>query len=165
MDRANAGGFSLVETLVATMLVTITLSALAQLFVLSAHANSDARRTTRAIILAGEKLEQLQDGASSVSGSPGGSLVRNVSGFCDFLDEQGRPFGAGISAPAGTKYLRRWSIEGPLGRPPGTYVLQVVVRPAQRAAAGPMWGDSRSRDERKNGGAHLVAMRSTLERR
>lgn len=165
MERSSASGFSLIETLVATVLVTVTLSALAQLFVLSAHANADARRTTLATILAGQKMEQLQDTAAALAGAAGGSLVRNVVGFCDFLDARGRSLGAGTAAPPGAAFLRRWSVDGPLARPPGAIVLQVVVRPAQRAATGSLRGDGQALDERQRGWAHLVAVRSRLESR
>ena len=48
----HASGFSLLEVLVATTLVTVGVAALAQMFVLGMHANHMAGTTTIATLLA-----------------------------------------------------------------------------------------------------------------
>ena len=52
-------GFSLLEVLVATTIVTVGVGALAQLMALAAHATLRARQTTMAAVLAQEKIEEL----------------------------------------------------------------------------------------------------------
>ena len=56
MDR----GFSLIEVLVATAVMTLALIALAQLMVVSIRVNQVARLTTVTTVLASQKIEQLQ---------------------------------------------------------------------------------------------------------
>jgi prepilin-type N-terminal cleavage/methylation domain-containing protein len=132
-------GFSLIEVLVASVVMTIALVALAQLSVVSIHTNQVARRTTFATVLASQKMEQLQalawtfDGAGaplsdtttdttvvperSVGGtglapSPTDAIARETPGYCDFLDSYGRSVAPdGAAVPMATAYVRRWSIE------------------------------------------------------
>lgn len=151
---ANSRGFSLVETLIAATIITGALGAVAELFTLSTRANSSARATTMAVILAQQRMEQLRgltwgldavgeptadtstnlavvpeapSGGRGLSPSPSGSLADNIDGYCDFLDGRGRPLAGRRAAPPGTVYVRRWSVE-PLPTNPGnTIVLQVLV--------------------------------------
>src|SRR5688572_7021194 len=58
-SRGDAG-FSLVETLVAIILLTTALVSTAQLFVIATRANMAAQKTTFAATLAHEKMEQLR---------------------------------------------------------------------------------------------------------
>ena len=51
---SNERGFSLLETLVATTLMTVALASLAQLFLISTKANQSARLTTTASVPLGE---------------------------------------------------------------------------------------------------------------
>jgi len=63
MERQRAAGqsgFSLLEVMIATSLLTVAISSLAQLFVVSARANTSARATTYASVLAQQKMEQLR---------------------------------------------------------------------------------------------------------
>lgn len=134
-------GFSLVEVLIASIVMTIALIALAQLSVLSIRVNHVARWTTFATVLASQKMEQLQAltwtfdgngarvsdtttdttatpersaGGTGLAPSPAGALVQETSGYCDFLDAHGRALPSlddGTVPPAATAYVRRWSIE------------------------------------------------------
>jgi prepilin-type N-terminal cleavage/methylation domain-containing protein len=151
---SNARGFSLVETLVATTIMTVALSSLAQLFLISTKANQSARITTGASVLAQQKMEQLRGltwgfdtiglplsdttsdltvvpeqptGGPGLTPSPDRTLRRNVDGYCDFLDERGTPVGSGTNPPPGTVYIRRWSIEPLPTNPNNTLILQVLV--------------------------------------
>src|SRR5918994_722865 len=127
-------GFSLVETLIATTIMTVALAALAQLFALSTRNNQSARSTTFAAVLAQQKMEQLRgltwgfdtlglpitdlqsdianvpatsDEGTGLSPSPGDSLRKNYVGYCDFLDAYGQSLGPGTAPPEGTMYIRR----------------------------------------------------------
>jgi prepilin-type N-terminal cleavage/methylation domain-containing protein len=132
-------GFTLLEVLIATTIVSVALVSLAQLFVLSAHANRSAKATTAAALLALQKMEQLRSLSWSVDvrGSPltdpslaassSDALRLNTAGFFDFVDGVGRSLGEAPAPPPGAMYLRRWSVE-PLPTDAGNVlVLQVLV--------------------------------------
>ena len=78
-DRANSG-FSLVETLVAVLILATALTSLAQLLTTAASATATAGRMTDAALLAAQKVEDLR--ASSWTAREGGGLdtpTRGVS--------------------------------------------------------------------------------------
>ena len=151
---SNDRGFSLVETLVATTIMTVALASLAQLFLISTKSNQSARLTTTASVLAQQKMEQLRgltwgfdiiglpisdttsdltvvpeqpQGGPGLTPSPEGSLRRNVDGYVDFLDGSGQSLGGGSAAPPNTVYVRRWSVEPLPTNPNNTLILQVMV--------------------------------------
>jgi hypothetical protein len=140
--------------LCASTILTVALAALAQLFVMSTKANTNARTTTYASVLAQQKLEQLRGltfgfdtlglpitdtttdittvpekngSGKGLSPSPPGSLGSNFDGYCDFLDAAGNSLGGGATPPATTVYIRRWSVEPLPTNPNNTIVLQVLV--------------------------------------
>jgi len=154
MDATGNGGFSILEVLVAITIMTVAVAGLAQMVALSTRANTSARATTYAAVLAQQKMEQLRSltwgfdviglpvtdttsdiavvpesaaGGSGLSPSPVNSLGASIAGYCDFVDTFGRPLGGGTTPPAGTAYIRRWSIEPLPGNPDNTIVLQVLV--------------------------------------
>jgi prepilin-type N-terminal cleavage/methylation domain-containing protein len=159
----NERGFSLVETLVATTIMTVALSSLAQLFVIATRTNQAARTTGVASVLAQQKMEQLRgltwgfdviglpisdttsnltvvpelpSGGPGLTPSPDRTLGRNVDGYCDFLDERGQSLGGGTNPPSNTVYIRRWLIEPLPTNPNNTLILQVLVtRSRNRGAA------------------------------
>lgn len=146
-------GFALFEVMVALALLTGAVVALAGLFNVSARANRTSRASSLAVILALQKMEQLRglawgygpageewvdldadisvwpesSGGSGLAASPAGSLLANLPGFADYLDGSGNWVGTGSSPPAGTVYVRRWSIEPLADSPLDTLVLRVVV--------------------------------------
>jgi type II secretory pathway pseudopilin PulG len=153
-DHSREGGFSLVEVLVATGLLAVALTTLAQLFAVSTKANSSARATSIASVLAQQKMEQLRGltfgfdnlglpisdtstdvttvpetlaGGHGLSPSPVGSLGTNTDGYCDFVDERGNVLAGGTVPPPTTAYIRRWSVEPLPTNPNNTLVLQVLV--------------------------------------
>ena len=160
---AVARGFSLIEVLIATTILTVALTALAQLFAVATTANDSARVTTFASILAQQKMEQLRGltwgfdlvglpisdttsdltvvpeattGGTGLSASPAGALGANTLGYCDFLAEDGTSLGGGTAPPAGAVYIRRWSVEPLPTDPNNTLILQVLVtRSRNRGAA------------------------------
>ena len=151
--RGNEAGFSLVETLVASMLLATALVSVAHLMVVATRGNMSAQKSTFASTLAAEKMEQLrglawgfdeiglpindyvtnlavdpptQDGVG-LSPSPGDSLSSNIDGFVDYVDRFGNTLGGG-AAPAGdTVYVRRWSVEPLPTNPNNTLIFQVLV--------------------------------------
>jgi type II secretory pathway pseudopilin PulG len=151
---AGEGGFSLLEVLFATTILTTAVVGLAQLFAVSTHANTNARSTTFTAVLAQQKMEQLRSltwgfdgqglpltdtssnitdaaetpaGGGGLTPSPQGALNANTNGYCDFIDKNGLSLGGGIAPPGGAVYTRRWSIEPLPTNPNNTLVLQVLV--------------------------------------
>lgn len=113
--RSAERGFSLIETLVATTIVIVGLSGLAQLFVVSSVANLGAKSATVATMLAQDKMEEL--------------VALAGSGFrdSDYIDAHGRLLGTGGLAPPGTVYVRHWSIEPLSESAAGLCVWEVSV--------------------------------------
>lgn len=149
-------GFSLLEAVVATMVLTLTILSVSRLLLLSMQANQSATALTVATLLADQKMEQLRSmawnidqsglpvtdastdvttlperatGGSGLSPSPPGSLQQNTSGYCDFVDGQGVSLGGGSAPPVGTAFIRRWSIEPLALHPDAVLVVQVLVVP------------------------------------
>ena len=147
-------GFSLIELLIATGLMTVALASLAQLFTLSVASNVGARVRTAQSSLASQKLEQLRalafgfdgngmpvvdlttdtTGPSETSGgtglSAGGSLEADVAGYVDYADTSGSRTDASLAT-----FTRRWFIQPWAGDPDNTLVLQVLVTTRGRSAA------------------------------
>ncbi len=93
-----------------------------------------------------------------LSPSPGGaaSLSVNSDGYCDFLDGSGRWLAGGATAPEGTIFVRRWSVEPLPTNPHNTIVLQVLVRRNRASvAAAAITGGIRTPDE-----ARLVSVKT-----
>jgi type II secretory pathway pseudopilin PulG len=150
-----AKGFTLIETLFAAVVTVVALVALARLTVVATHANRGAVSSTFTIVLAAQKVEQLRSlawtfdaagqqprsdtstdtanasvapGGTGLTASSGDTLETNIVGYCDFLDHSGRSLGGGSAPPAGTVFVRRWSI-GALASSSDTLVIQVLVTP------------------------------------
>lgn len=151
---ARHAGFSLVEVLIAIAILAGTIGTLAQLSVVAARANTAARTATVTVVLAAQKMEQLRALAWGIDSSgqpvsdtstdltsvppgvnrgvgltpsPGGALQRDTSGYCDYLDANGRWLAGGALPPAGAIYVRRWAIDVLPSSPADTLVLQVLV--------------------------------------
>src|SRR3954463_16757854 len=167
------GGFSLLEVLVASTIMAVALTTLAQLFVMSTNANTGAKTTTYAAVLAQQKMEQLRglawgfdtiglpvtDISTDISVvpeqplggtglAPGGSLGQNVRGYCDFVDKNGNSLGTGTTPILGAVYIRRWTVEPLPTNPNNTIILQVLVtRWRSRGTADTATGTGRLPDE------------------
>ena len=153
LTKTSERGFSLLEAVIAAGLVTGAFAALAQMLAMSIPSDRSARSNSAAMVLAGQKLEQLRgltwgfdpagepiddgttDTAASVEApaggtglrpSPEGTLRANVAGYVDYVDHAGNILGGGDTIPPGTRYVRRWSIER-LPEHPDAIVLQVLV--------------------------------------
>jgi type II secretory pathway pseudopilin PulG len=153
-SASSAAGFSLVEVLIATLLLAMALTTLAQLFALSTQSNIGARNTTFSALLAQQKLEELRaltwgfdtqglpvsdtttntaaspetpTGGTGLAPSPSGTLGANTSGYVDYIGQFGDKLGGGANPPDGTVFVRRWSVEPLPSNPNNTLVLQVLV--------------------------------------
>ena len=169
-------GFSLIEALVATGILTMSLVSLAQLFGTAIDSNIASRTTTYTTVLARQKIEQLRalewgigldglpvsdtttdtafvpprSGGTGLSPSPANALTASTPGFVDYADQSGDTLGGGAEAAAGAVYTRRWSIDR-LPASPDTLVIQVRVT---RSVA-PGTAANRVADE-----ARLIAVRT-----
>jgi len=150
----NTAGFSLVEVLIATTLLAVSLTALAQLFAISVKNNAVAKNGTFTQILAAQKMEQLRGltwgfdplglpvsdvatdttvspeaatGGKGLAPSPTNTLQANTDGYVDYVDPQGNPLGGGTVIPNNTAYIRRWLIEPLPTNPNNTLIIQVLV--------------------------------------
>jgi len=134
----KANGFSLIEVLVATAIVMGGVATLAQLFVVSGDATRVASGTSVAVLLAQQKMEDLRAAPGSFGVSPPGALAADTEGFVDYLDAAGGLLaGAGAAPmPAGTLYIRRWSIHALTAGILHVVVFHVLVMPAHGARAG-----------------------------
>jgi prepilin-type N-terminal cleavage/methylation domain-containing protein len=75
-------------------------------------------------------------GGTGLSPSAGGTLGDNIAGWVDYVDSNGCTLGGGSTSPAGTLYIRRWSVEPLPTNPNNTLILQVLVtKRANRGAA------------------------------
>jgi len=134
-------GFSLLEVLFATTILTVAVVTLAQVIALATRANLASRRTALASLFAAQKMEQLRalawtydasgapvsdstTAAVGLAASPPGVLDRDTAGYADLLDASGHSV---LSAAAAT-FTRRWAIT-PLASHTDTLVLQVAVAP------------------------------------
>lgn len=151
---ASERGFSLVETLVATLLLAVSLVSLAQLFGMATRANVDAKTTTLVTMAAQQKMEQLRSltwtrdrdgnevsdfvtdtavdpsaasGGTGLTSSPSNTLTESVDGYVDYVDANGRILGGGTEPLEGTLYVRRWSIDPLPASPAESLVLQVYA--------------------------------------
>jgi prepilin-type N-terminal cleavage/methylation domain-containing protein len=109
-------GFSVLEVLVASTILTVALLSLAQFLALATNATASAGRNTYAAVLAAGQLERLH----AVTWE---SLASRVGESIEGLDRSGVPLRE-LSVPA----YRRRSIVTPLpDDPANALVLQVVV--------------------------------------
>jgi hypothetical protein len=97
---------------------------------------SDLTTNVAAFEATGDCPEQTGGTGVGLSPSPSGTLTENVDGYVDYVDVNGCGLGGGSIAPAGTVFIRRWSVEPLPINPNNTLVLQVLVtRQADRGAA------------------------------
>lgn len=133
------GGFTLLEVMVALLLLTGSFLAVAQLLAVAGRASDRSRATALGAVLAAQKMEQLRalswaydiDG-SPIDGlglSPPRALDADAAGFVDYFDDSGTPIGGGPPSPAQAAFVRRWSAEQDAGTaPPAALILRVVVQ-------------------------------------
>lgn len=168
-------GFSLLEVLVASTILTVGVLALAQLFALSTTSNTASKNTSYASALAEQKLEELRaltwgfdrdglplsdttsntavlpettTGGPGLSPSPSTSLQQNTQGYVDYVNRFGQKVGTGDTVPPDDAvYTRRWSIEPLPTHPNSTLIIQVLVTPYRNRGQGNLGNVARLRDE------------------
>jgi prepilin-type N-terminal cleavage/methylation domain-containing protein len=147
---AARAGFTLLEVMVALLLLTGAFLAVAQLLAVAGRTADQSRATALGTALAAQKMEQLRalswaydiDGTplDGLSLSPPGALTTDAAGFVDYSDDAGGLVGGGPLPLARAVFTRRWSVEHAAGMaPPAALVLRVVVlrREMPGAAFGP----------------------------
>jgi prepilin-type N-terminal cleavage/methylation domain-containing protein len=147
-------GFTLVEVLMALLLLAGVLLSWATVSMVSERTAERAHETALATALASQKLEQLRalamgaapdgstlddiasdvaawppapSGGAGLALSPAGALASNTAGFVDYLDSAGAWVGKGSVAPAAGTFARRWSIEPADPSAPDTLVMRAGV--------------------------------------
>lgn len=117
-------GFSLVEVLVACGILVTGVLAFAVLLARSVPLNIAAGHTSRATVLAAQKVEELRAATRSDS-----------TDSVEYIDRTGAVVGVGGGPPPGTIYIRRWT-SAPLPRSTaGTRMVTVSVAPIANARA------------------------------
>jgi prepilin-type N-terminal cleavage/methylation domain-containing protein len=153
-------GFTIIEVLVALLIIAVMAVGVAQLFAVSIKATHAARNQTSTTVLASQKMEQLRsltwgfdeagtglpvsdtttnlsvdpvtNTGSGLNPSPPGALNSNIAGYVDYLDGRSQWVGSGATPPANAVYIRRWSVEPLPTNPNNTIVLQVLVTTVKR---------------------------------
>jgi hypothetical protein len=115
-------GTTLLEVLIAILILTTGVVSIVRVCSLAIASNLVARQRTVATILAGQKLEQLRTIDALGVSAAGGSLAQDDPGFADYIDATGA-----IVSAAHAVYTRRWSIETLPASSPEALVLQVRV--------------------------------------
>lgn len=123
----NARGSTLIEALVATLILTTGLLSMAGLVSVAATSNRVAKNGTLAGILAEQKVEQLVASVWELDASSGASLQRNTPGFVEHLDGSGGIVGESAQPPLSAVYTRRWSIEPVPTSAESAVLIQVLV--------------------------------------
>ena len=138
--RDGEGGFSLVEVMIAILILTVGLLSLAQMMVVAANSNALSGRMTASAALAKEQLELLKaapfylNPADISAGSinpmlqAGGNLDADVSmggtDFFQYYDPDGQPLNP--NGPNGASYVVRWLV-GPVVPPNGNGTLPLAM--------------------------------------
>ncbi|HZM61829.1 MAG TPA: hypothetical protein VFB85_18600 [Vicinamibacterales bacterium] len=103
-------GASLIEAMLAAVILSVAVVAIAQLFSIGASTNVEAKSRTVAAILASQKIEQLRALGAHSDLNSGGSLTEDSAGFVDYLDANSAVIDDGSPQRSGVVYTRRWSI-------------------------------------------------------
>jgi prepilin-type N-terminal cleavage/methylation domain-containing protein len=125
MPRARAGGFTLVEVLVATAILVTIAAGTAQLFALAIRHTVAARQQLAMSVAASRKIDELAAAvaAHAVPETAMGAVDRAVEGFSD------------VTTECGAALERRWVIAPLPASSPTAVVIVVRVVPVARRAA------------------------------
>lgn len=107
-------GFTLIEVLIAMVVAVVGVMAVALLIIYGIRLQAFSRDATMANALAKAKIEQLRvTDPTDPERQPGGDLNNNVANHFDI--------------PAGTIFIRRWTVDVPAAGPAGTQDITVAV--------------------------------------
>jgi type II secretory pathway pseudopilin PulG len=127
----NERGFTLIEAIVAMLVCTVGLVAMAQLMAVTLRLQQLGRNSTSAARLAQDKVDELttMDFATNLSAACGGSLTAPVLNHWDTpMDDNGTPDDATDDTnPKG--YTRRWFISAGPDLDPNLRTVTVRVLP------------------------------------
>jgi prepilin-type N-terminal cleavage/methylation domain-containing protein len=135
--KRNEDGFSLIEVMVAIVILTVGLLSLAQMMVLATNSNTLSGRMTSCSALAKEQLERLkaapfytnpQAQVRSPQLTAGGDINNTVGGFSQIYDADGVPAAAGL-------YEVRWQITD-INTPLPLAMVRIQVRCLPAAGMG-----------------------------
>jgi type II secretory pathway pseudopilin PulG len=159
----DAGGFSLVETMIALGILAFAALSVAQLFGVATQANFASKSQTSTTMLAIAKMEQMKaltwgfdqsssnlglpvsdtttdlsqqsptGGGHGLNPSPAGTLDTDTPGYVDYLDIDGNWVGHNGNPPADTFYIRRWAVTPLPTNPNNTLVFEVHVTTVRQA--------------------------------
>jgi hypothetical protein len=154
LSNAGESGFSLLETIVASAVLSTAVVSLAQLFAIAVRTTASARETTYTSVLAAQKLEELRSlawgfdengvpitdlasdlasdpvtptGGTGLGAAPASALQENTNGYVDYVDIAGRKLGGGSVPPPNSAYIRRWRVQPYAANPENVLLLQVLV--------------------------------------
>ena len=159
--RSGEAGHALVEALIASAVVITVAAGVAQVAVMSAASVRRGAAQGMALFLGAQKLEQLaslawtydemlrpvSDMVTDLAVDPpaptGQGLLPSppigaaAAGYIDYLDRDGVWIGAGAVPPAGTAFVRHWSVSPvPVGGPDVLLLQVAVVAAGMRGGAG-----------------------------
>jgi prepilin-type N-terminal cleavage/methylation domain-containing protein len=120
-------GFTLVEVLIATVVLSTAVVATAGLFGIAGLSVRNARRQSVATLMAAGKLAELR--VSDVALSPPDALVRDTPGCVDYLDASGRAIAGGSQRPPEAVFVRRWRVQPLPDDPVDSLIIEVLVVP------------------------------------
>jgi prepilin-type N-terminal cleavage/methylation domain-containing protein len=154
------GGFSLIEVMVAILILTVGLLSLAQMMALATNANALSGRMTATAALAKEQMELLKaapfytnpaainigsiNGMLQVGGDLDNDTTVGAQAYFQYYDEDGQPLVP--NSPAAATYVARWRVDQIV--PPGgngnlpLAMLRITVRCRNQAAAYQGAGDA-----------------------
>lgn len=120
-------GFTLVEVLIATVVLSTAVVATAGLFGIAGLSVRNARRHSVATLMAAGKLAELR--VSDTAVSPSDALVRDTPGFVDYVDASGRVIPGGSRRPPEAVFVRRWKVQPLPDDPIDSLIIEVLVVP------------------------------------
>ena len=146
----NIGGFTLLETVIATSILVTALAGVLQLFVLAARTTRESGSRGVALVAAQAKLELLRSlplaygpageplTALPLEASPSPSLLEDTDDYFDVLDDSGA---AVVGGDAEGAFTRRWAITPIDQDEPHAVVIEVCVFGSPAAGKTPAAAD------------------------
>jgi prepilin-type N-terminal cleavage/methylation domain-containing protein len=161
----DSAGFTLIEVLVALLVLVAVTVGVVQLFAISTVSTRASRDRSSAVLFAASRIEELKSLAWTFVGgsdppieltdlstnlsvephasdgpglslSPPGTLTTNTPPYVDYLDANGVAVGGGDTAPRTAVFVRRWAVAPLPLDPTNALMLQVRVVTTAEASRG-----------------------------